>query len=708
MKKLIVLLILAFSNSVPAQDSTISRWWHPIKKDWVVQSNLIATDQQMTSWGYTKKTYLFQAKSKKEMELIPLYRYTDSKGSHITTTDKLAHLDQLLEKGYKQDKILCYVYPNKLDEKYLEISRWWHDKDKDWVTTTELVTTDNQMVTWGYSSKKTLGYYYGSDSYRTDTASSNSSPSIIATIVRGNHEYNTTVEEKGDELDENARRLCVTKVISVDESPQKKIGFLVTSGDHSQIYPGAIFKQNAFTEGNYAKPNLSYNSFNIAIDLTSASAGLSGITIIPNENGSISKASLNEGMSNILNANKSVINPTNFSYTVHKIEHEQDLAIMAYGEFNGFGASLKAKFNYGKKTKRNMYVVKFHQKYYSFLVDSDQLINLNKSSDPVKSEDLYISEVSYGRIGFIRIESDYEEEIIAAAVDAAYSGAGMSAKLGGKVDFGTVNKEWKFTAYAVGGDQHPFHDFEQFHEWIKNSRWNPNVSQIPIGYKLNFINDNTVADVRMTTTYTKRDCRPYTASKITFLGLGYLNIVDGHDHGDCSRIGLEVDIEMMVDGKYIKGKNDEGVSTSKLVSWRETEHNRKDNFGNPVWRKRPFEIVRLHDGTNDSASSDQLLNQLKSEDKALSFVIDQNELNSNNVKFKIISKIESCHKSCGHCSGFHCGIKTIDGKNYKEFYLKNILIQADGSIKDEGFFDSGIISGTESHTWKLFFKLKNF
>ena len=256
---------------------------------------------------------------------------------------------------------------------------------------------------------------------------------INAKVVRGKSYYKTKEKSGKSELDKNARRLCTTKTINVDESPQKEIGFLVTSGDHSQIYPGAIFKDNAFTEGTYAKPNLKFNNYNIAGDFASGNAGYSGATVSADANGYVSKATVNQAMTKVLNANRQVRNYTNFSYTVHKIESEKDLAVMAYGEFNGFGASLKAKFNYNRKTKNNMYVVRFHQKYYSFSVDSRNFIDRQQSKDAIKGDDVYVSEVSYGRIGFLRIESNYDEKIIKAAVDAAYKGSGYNLKLGGSV-----------------------------------------------------------------------------------------------------------------------------------------------------------------------------------------------------------------------------------------------------------------------------------
>jgi hypothetical protein len=520
-------------------------------------------------------------------------------------------------------------------------------------------------------------------------------------IVRGNARNKSSITPGAETVDSDARRVCVTNTITLDESPQKDIGFLVTSGDHDQIYPGAIFKQNTFIDGSDRRPNLNYNPFNIVVSLVSATSGKNSATITPDQDGSVSKSNSYAAMAEILNANTKVRNPTNFSYTVHKIESAQDLSVMAYGEFSGFGADVKAEFNYAKKARENMYVVRFHQKYYSFLVDSKNFINRTTSPNKVQSDDVYISEVSYGRIGFIKIESKYDLEIIQAAVDAAYSSIGYSAKLRGKVDWQTLKNEWKFTAYAVGGASRTFSTIEAFQGWVKAADWNPIVAQVPIGYKLKFLDNNQIADVRMTSSYPRRECRPYTSTKITFLGLGYLNIVNGHDHGDCSRIGMDVDVEMMVTGKRSIGKNDRGMKTNRIVSWREYAGYEK---GKPVWKARPEEIVKLHEKPTETG--EKLVNFLKSENKTLEFIIDQNELEKNNVTFRIQSKIESCHKSGGLQGGFHCDVTTVGGNNSKEFRLKNLLSKA-GNNGNVRYFDTGIISGTGDHTWKLYFKVEN-
>lgn len=162
---ILICTILACTSCITyAQNDTkavITRWHHETEKDWVDQSNLIANEYKMKSWGYGNPTYLLTCPLTKDQGMTGLYRYRqqDKDTEFVTTTDILTTPKQMMSWGYVDRKLLCYIYTKKLGKDYVEVSRWFHPKEKDWVTTTESVTTDNQMKSWGYEDKKILGYY---------------------------------------------------------------------------------------------------------------------------------------------------------------------------------------------------------------------------------------------------------------------------------------------------------------------------------------------------------------------------------------------------------------------------------------------------------------------------------------------------------------------------------------------------------------------
>ncbi|MBQ0733916.1 RICIN domain-containing protein [Aquimarina celericrescens] len=530
------------------------------------------------------------------------------------------------------------------------------------------------------------------------------SKKVSGRVVRGKAQYNTQEKIlKEDYDDESLQQYCTFKQISVDESSQEDIGFLITSGDASEVYPGAIYKSNAFTEGTYARPNLKYQDYKITIDLVSSSSGNTGKKVQADDQGNVYKSDVYNAMSDLIKVNQSVINPASFTYTIHKIEDQRDLDVMAYGEFNGFGASLKAEFNYSRKTKKNLYVVRFHQKYYTISLDRQNIVDVNKSQDQVKNDDVYISEVTYGRAGFLKIDSDYDEETIRGAVEAAYKNINYNLKLKGGVTLRQVANDWRFTAYAVGGDNQTFINLEGFNRWVKISNWRPEIAQVPIGYKLSFINNHQIADVRVTAKYTKRECRPYTATRVTFLGI---EISNGWHNDDCTRIGHDIYISMAkVDNKgnieeYYNGfKQDRSVSTRPILSqWSQHEGYHR---GRKIFIKRPKEIIR--GGTIN-------VDNPKSVPTYVEFKVDQKAYENNQVILILEHKLNSCHKWGDFSTDFNCGIRTKNGKFIVTKRLKSDLLSNNGL---EGkVFNSGNIPTENNdrwnHKWKVWYKVKQF
>jgi|GEM_PF-5856287 len=548
---------------------------------------------------------------------------------------------------------------------------------------------------------------------------------VSSEVKRGNTQNNSTsrVLEK-DKDDPQKQMFCTTKEISLDESPQEEIGFLITSGNASDIYPGAIFKADAFISGSGAQPNLRHKAYHISANgLTSAESGETFREIVtPDSEGYIYKADVSKVMSNMMRSHRNVGNAGNFVYTVTKIDHEKDLALMAAGAYSGFGVDIKAKFDYSNKQKNNLYVARFYQRYYSFLVDQRSIVD-EEDRAKIKTDDVYISEVTYGRVGFIRIESDYDEEVISAALDASYKGGGSYVEIGASLNLRDVKKEWKFTAFATGGAPKTFDTQESFNTWIEDAKWNPSIAQSPIGYKLKFLNNNQIADVRVTTKYTKRECRPYYGTKVSFIGM---EIAEGFHNGDCTRIAHMIQVSAhKVDGAGNIVATYEGIpdnfpkSDKPILSrWNKQERSNETrcngkNGNCAVWVPRQQELITNglitnskgrhgHVGVNLSGT-----NAYKSTPQSVEFKIDQAALNENRIILKFHHYINTCHKFGSMAGDFNCNLETLGKTFVVKKKLKSELWDIEPS-KKAVVFSSGNIPGDDkwNHKWKVYYKVE--
>lgn len=93
----------------------VYRWWHPTDKDWIDMPVGLASDTQMTNWGYQNKTFQYYAFPTQRPGTVAVYR-------------------------------------------------WWQPNDKDWLTVRDGEYTDAQLQSYGYQNKTFLFYAFAQQS----------------------------------------------------------------------------------------------------------------------------------------------------------------------------------------------------------------------------------------------------------------------------------------------------------------------------------------------------------------------------------------------------------------------------------------------------------------------------------------------------------------------------------------------------------------
>ncbi|WP_136468030.1 hypothetical protein [Flagellimonas onchidii] len=257
--------------------------------------------------------------------------------------------------------------------------------------------------------------------------------------------------------------------------------------------------------------------------------------------------------------------------------------------------------------------------------------------------------------------------------------------------FKLISNNWDFVAYTTGGDATTVTSIEEFYKWAKNAKWNPNVAQKPIGYKLKYLKDNSSAYIVKNTTFTKRECRPQQAYRLTFLGIGYTP----HNGEDCSRIYSYISASLKeVDnsGGVRRTYNAKNSANNKLVEW--------GNYKSKEWPKRHHEAV-----SNSFKVTEFNEGKLLSQRESLTFYIDPNSENNNLLELDLNLYFKSCHKNDG-ISGWNCNVRMPNDKpTNKYFKIKSDLFN-NSFDKKSAYFDSGYINGSQNHKWKAYFKIE--
>jgi hypothetical protein len=186
-------------------------------------------------------------------------------------------------------------------------------------------------------------------------------------------------------------------------------------------------------------------------------------------------------------------------------------------------ASLEAKFN-SEKTK-NRYVAFFTQKFYDVSYDIppnpiDAFAQGAQNNGDIGSNNppIVVSEVSYGRMYFLVIETFHSKEDVNFAITAALNGKIFGGKVNGKFDMATIYNNMSVEFIALGGDAATTTqianlggDAQQTFNAVKALIANKKLSEAsstnlgyPIAYTLKYLKDGTTCSMGYSVDYARR------------------------------------------------------------------------------------------------------------------------------------------------------------------------------------------------------------
>jgi hypothetical protein len=155
--------------------------------------------------------------------------------------------------------------------------------------------------------------------------------------------------------------------------------------------------------------------------------------------------------------------------------------------------------------------------------------------------------VNYGRLGYILISSDSSAETIRAALNFTYNSGSVGGGVNAQLNYQKTLSSMEIRGFFYGGDAAnvvPLNSPSQlkaFDDYVQNGlRLDPNVAPIAISYELKYLNDNSTACTRSSTTYTEKNCTPAKGLKIQ---LHNVAIEDIHS-GDCSYAWGKIFVEV--------------------------------------------------------------------------------------------------------------------------------------------------------------------
>ncbi len=466
---------------------------------------------------------------------------------------------------------------------------------------------------------------------------------------------------------------CTSRTVNLVESNFEKI---VTGNQSDKIYPGAFYTLNSILDGSYTPvTSLQRQPVTIVANLIGGSSGRLQTEIAEPTMGNIT-----EGITGLIRNNSAVINAANYTFRVEEIFSEEQLRVMVQGDYAGFGTEVSAAFNFQTRNKKHAYLARLTQVFFNVNVDYTRPLITGAASE----NDIYVSKVSYGRIGYLKIESDSAYQAISAALNFAYSGNGSRVGVEAEVQHQKTLASSSIVGFFLGGDPTNAVDLtsvnslSQFNDYYRRGlRWDPNIAIVPVSYELKYLRDNATAYVNMTTSYVERNCENAKGIKLTLKGV---SIGDIHG-GDCSYAWGNIDVEVWELANGVRSKQ----IFPTIEDYTNQRVSRMWNYPNGSTPQRG-----MANYANIRNSSDP---EIKNINRTWRYQIDPAKVATNEVAIIVKCNINTNHKDNDVAAlGFH----GMDRVETQQFTLRDALL--DKNSATEVKYGSLIVGPFTSHS----------
>lgn len=309
---------------------------------------------------------------------------------------------------------------------------------------------------------------------------------------------------------------CTTTTYDLKKGTGGEEGFPLFSPNAKIIYPGSLLQGKTLKNTTPDVISVDRAGATISYDLVNGNTS-SNVTVDV-----VSKSSISAAMNEIIAASPNVA-PANFTFEYEQIQSRSALAISMGGlEAKAFFGKAGASFDFENEDNSNRILVKLKQTFYTMSMDLPTSLD-DLFADSVTPQDLakyvqednpatYISDVTYGRVYYMLIESSSSYQELSVAVNASFGIFGAKVKADLEVDYLKELSNLNIKVIAFGGDT------ESTVSTIGETNLSTLVSLLsksavigsglPISYVVRSVNTNQVVGVQLATEFNETNCSP--------------------------------------------------------------------------------------------------------------------------------------------------------------------------------------------------------
>lgn len=345
-------------------------------------------------------------------------------------------------------------------------------------------------------------------------------------------------------------------------------GYFIENGTPEYIKPGVLMSYDDVLTGSNKINTTPRKPLTVYLEKTSAAlnvANLSEEITNPHQISMINNAlgKINSKISNDV--------PANMAIEVSEILSEEQLQYGLSGSYNNKMAGIGAKFGISNSdfSSSYYYMIKFTQSMYKIAVDDATFMFENY---PIANSDklVYISEVLYGRKGFLLIKTKKNKSNLEASLGVKLSVGVHSGNLDAFLNIIKEDTESQISMFFYGGNASAAAESVQnvdikqgFNNWIKANA-GQGLKALPISYKLKNLNGDQLV-LKSVFTVNQRTCVPVKEYKL-LVELEQIKNYRSNDSDKKDDYLLDFEPVLKIDGVEYKLQNIQKTTNQSIVS----------------------------------------------------------------------------------------------------------------------------------------------
>jgi len=324
-------------------------------------------------------------------------------------------------------------------------------------------------------------------------------------------ETETVIDSNEFTDDDGTRWKCTTKTIERTQAPDR---YKTLDPNSEIVWPGALVQGETIADATPEPIDVKRAGGTISIDLINGSQGVA--VAVPE----MTQSNIRTAMNQIIRDNNG-IGSANFNFTFSEVQSREQLAAALNINVKTLSTEFDGRVKFTRDDRLHRVLVKLDQVYYTMSWDRPTSL-ADIFAPAVTPSDLdrfvgpgnpacFVSQVTYGRIFYLLVETTASREALSASVKATYNAAVTGGSIEGSAKYVNELENVNIQVFALGGDPDlalaTFQgDFNAVRAFL--TQGGDIATGRPLSYTLRAVKDNRTVYVKVNNTFDVEECTP--------------------------------------------------------------------------------------------------------------------------------------------------------------------------------------------------------